>query len=166
MFVFGVILIFDMLIGDDCDNLFEVVVLYFECECYYWYIVYFVIFVEYVVFFMCVWIVGMYVFVWYDYVGFVLLFGVVIGILINIVYEFGYKIDCFECWFVKIMFVLVVYGYFYVEYNCGYYVCVVMVEDLVSVCYGELFWVFLLCMVIGSICLVWWFEKVCFEWFG
>lgn len=51
------------------------------------------------------------------------------------------------------------YGYFFIEYNCGYYVRVVMLEDLVSLWVGENIWVFLLCMVVGSFESVWWLEK-------
>lgn len=115
--VFMIILLFDFLIGDDCDNLFEDVVFMLEKQCYYCCIVYFVIIVFYVSFVVVMWVLCIYDFVWYDYFVFVFLVGVVMGILINIVYEFGYKIDGFECWFVKIMFVFVVYGYFFVEYN-------------------------------------------------
>ena len=166
LFAFGVIPILDTLIGDDRDNPPEAVVPDLERARYYRYIVYLATLVEYIAFFMCVWIVGTHALAWYDYVGFALSLGAATGISINTAHELGHKTDRFERWLAKITLAPVAYGHFYVEHNRGHHVRVATAEDPASARYGESFWAFLPRTVAGSIRSAWRLEKVRLERLG
>lgn len=157
------LLFFDLCFGFDGQNLFDEVIDWLENDKYYCYCIYIYILFQY---FSVV--LGVYLFIvvnfswfgfdgvlsWVGKFGVVLLVGVFGGVGINIVYEMGYKKDLLEWWLFKIIFVQICYGYFYIEYNCGYYVWVFILEDLVLVWFGEMLWEFLFCSVIGGLCLV------------
>ncbi|VWC97668.1 alkane 1-monooxygenase [Burkholderia aenigmatica] len=166
LFAFGVIPILDTLIGDDRDNPPEAVVPHLERERYYRLIVYLATFVEYVSFFVCVWIVGTHALAWYDYVGFALSLGAATGISINTAHELGHKTNRFERWLAKITLAPVAYGHFYVEHNRGHHVRVATAEDPASARYGESFWAFLPRTVTGSIRSAWRLEKARLERLG
>lgn len=166
LFAFGVIPILDTLIGDDRDNPPEAVVPHLERERYYRFIVYLATLVEYVAFFMCVWIVATHTLAWYDYVGFALSLGAVTGISINTAHELGHKTNRFERWLAKITLAPVAYGHFYVEHNRGHHVRVATAEDPASARYGESFWAFLPRTVTGSIRSAWRLEKARLERLG
>ncbi|MFP3662972.1 fatty acid desaturase, partial [Burkholderia sp. SIMBA_043] len=110
---------------------------------YYRYIVYLATLVEYIAFFMCVWIVGTHALAWYDYVGFALSLGAATGISINTAHELGHKTSRFERWLAKVTLAPVAYGHFFVEHNRGHHVRVATAEDPASARYGESFWAFL-----------------------
>ncbi|KUZ30144.1 alkane 1-monooxygenase [Burkholderia territorii] len=166
LFAFGVIPILDTLIGDDRDNPPEAVVPQLERERYYRYIVYLATLVEYVAFFMCVWIVGTQALAWYDYVGFALSLGAATGISINTAHELGHKTSRFERWLAKVTLAPVAYGHFFVEHNRGHHVRVATAEDPASARYGESFWAFLPRTVTGSIRSAWRLEKARLERLG
>ncbi|MCA8296624.1 alkane 1-monooxygenase [Burkholderia sp. AU30198] len=166
LFAFGVIPILDTLIGDDRDNPPDAVVPHLERERYYRLIVYLATFVEYVAFFVCVWIVATHALAWYDYVGFALSLGAATGISINTAHELGHKTDRFERWLAKITLAPVAYGHFYVEHNRGHHVRVATAEDPASARYGESFWAFLPRTVTGSIRSAWRLEKARLERLG
>ncbi|BAX60080.1 alkane 1-monooxygenase [Burkholderia stabilis] len=166
LFAFGVIPILDTLIGDDRDNPPEAVVPHLERERYYRFIVYLATLVEYVAFFMCVWIVATHTLAWYDYVGFALSLGAATGISINTAHELGHKTNRFERWLAKITLAPVAYGHFYVEHNRGHHVRVATAEDPASARYGESFWAFLPRTVTGSIRSAWRLEKARLERLG
>lgn len=159
LFAFGVIPILDTLIGDDRDNPPEAVVPYLERARYYRYIVYLATLVEYIAFFMCVWIVGTHALAWYDYVGFALSLGTATGISINTAHELGHKTSRFERWLAKVTLAPVAYGHFFVEHNRGHHVRVATAEDPASARYGESFWAFLPRTVTGSIRSAWRLER-------
>ncbi|WP_261538946.1 alkane 1-monooxygenase [Burkholderia multivorans] len=159
LFAFGVIPILDTLIGDDRDNPPEDVVPHLERERYYRLIVYLATLVEYVVFFMCVRIVGTHALAWYDYVGFALSLGAATGISINTAHELGHKTNRFERWLAKITLAPVAYGHFFVEHNRGHHVRVATAEDPASARYGESFWAFLPRTVVGSVRSAWRLER-------
>ncbi|VWC62711.1 MULTISPECIES: alkane 1-monooxygenase [Burkholderia] len=166
LFAFGVIPILDTLIGDDRDNPPDAVVPHLERERYYRLIVYLATFVEYVAFFVCVWIVATHALAWYDYVGFALSLGAATGISINTAHELGHKTNRFERWLAKITLAPVAYGHFYVEHNRGHHVRVATAEDPASARYGESFWAFLPRTVTGSIRSAWRLEKARLERLG
>ncbi|MBN3819192.1 alkane 1-monooxygenase [Paraburkholderia sp. Se-20369] len=155
LFAFGVIPILDTLIGDDRDNPPEDVVPRLERERYYRVIVYLATLVEYVAFFLCIWIVATHALAWYDYVGFALSLGAATGISINTAHELGHKTSRFERWLAKITLAPVAYGHFFVEHNRGHHVRVATAEDPASARYGESFWAFLPRTVIGGIRSAW-----------
>ncbi|RQT36150.1 alkane 1-monooxygenase [Burkholderia contaminans] len=166
LFAFGVIPVLDTLIGDDRDNPPEDVVPQLERERYYRLIVYLATLVEYVAFFVCVWIVRTHALAWYDYVGFALSLGAATGISINTAHELGHKTNRFERWLAKITLAPVAYGHFYVEHNRGHHVRVATAEDPASARYGESFWAFLPRTVTGSIRSAWRLETARLERLG
>nr|WP_057928509.1 alkane 1-monooxygenase [Burkholderia ambifaria] len=166
LFAFGVIPILDTLIGDDRDNPPEAVVPHLERARYYRYIVYLATLVEYVAFFMCVWIVSTHALAWYDYVGFALSLGAATGISINTAHELGHKTNRFERWLAKVTLAPVAYGHFFVEHNRGHHVRVATAEDPASARYGESFWAFLPRTMTGSVRSAWRLEKARLERLG
>ncbi|KVC98904.1 alkane 1-monooxygenase [Burkholderia ubonensis] len=159
LFAFGVIPILDTLIGDDRDNPPENVVPRLEKDRYYRLIVYLATLVEYVAFFVGVWIVGAHTLAWYDYVGFALSVGAATGISINTAHELGHKTSRFERRLAKITLAPVAYGHFFVEHNRGHHVRVATADDPASARYGESFWAFLPRTVTGSIRSAWHLER-------
>ncbi|OJB26295.1 alkane 1-monooxygenase [Burkholderia ubonensis] len=159
LFAFGVIPILDTLIGDDRDNPPENVVPRLEKDRYYRLIVYLATLVEYVAFFVGVWIVGAHTLAWYDYVGFALSVGAATGISINTAHELGHKTSRFERRLAKITLAPVAYGHFFVEHNRGHHVRFATADDPASARYGESFWAFLPRTVTGSIRSAWHLER-------
>ncbi|KVD50180.1 alkane 1-monooxygenase [Burkholderia ubonensis] len=159
LFAFGVIPILDTLIGDDRDNPPENVVPRLEKDRYYRLIVYLATLVEYVAFFVGVWIAGTHTLAWYDYVGFALSVGAATGISINTAHELGHKTSRFERRLAKITLAPVAYGHFFVEHNRGHHVRVATADDPASARYGESFWAFLPRTVTGSIRSAWHLER-------
>lgn len=159
LFAFGVIPLFDMLIGADRQNLPESAVAALEQDRYYRYVVYLATLVAYVAFFYALWVVRTQPLTWYDYFGFALSLGTATGISINTAHELGHKRSGFERWLAKMTLAPVAYGHFFVEHNRGHHVRVATPSDPASARYGESFWSFLPRAMAGSVASAWRLES-------
>lgn len=124
---FIVILVVELFVLQLLENYLQVV----ELECVWvWlfdYLLYFNVFLVYG-------LVGYYFYILlqggfdgYEIMGMICSVGFILGMVgINVVYELGYCVDCFECFLVKVLLLLVLYIYFIIEYNLGYYKYVAM----------------------------------------
>lgn len=159
LFVFGVIPLFDLLLGEEAANPPEERVPELEADRYYRYAVYIAVPFLYVGFFYAAWVAGTWELPWYSYLGLAVSTGCATGIAINTAHELGHKNARLEKWLAKLSLAPVFYGHFFVEHNRGHHVRVSTPEDPASSRFGETFWEFLPRTVIGSLKSSWALEK-------
>ena len=166
VFVFGVIPLADILIGEDQSNPPEAAVADLEKDSYYRYTVYAAVISQYLSLFIAAWLAGTLDLKWWEYLGLAMSTGVASGVAINTAHELGHKTNRFERWLAKITLAPVAYGHFFVEHNRGHHVRVATAEDPASARYGESFWAFLPRTVTGSVRSAWRLEKARLERLG
>jgi alkane 1-monooxygenase len=154
VFVFGVIPVVDLLIGDDRTNPPEAAVPALQSSPYYRWITYLYLPAQYaaLVVACAAWSAGI------DpagAAGLVLTLGVVNGVAINTAHELGHKRERVERWLSKIALAPTGYGHFYVEHNRGHHVRVATPEDPASSRLGESYWRFWPRTVLGSLRSAW-----------
>lgn len=159
LFVFGVIPLADILIGEDQNNPPESVVPDLEKDRYYRRTVYAAVISQYVGLFLSVYLAATLDLAWWEYLGLAMSAGVASGIAINTAHELGHKTDAFERLLAKVALAPSWYGHFFVEHNRGHHVRVATPEDPASSRFGETFWEFLPRTVIGSVKSAWHIEK-------
>ena len=157
--VYGVIPLFDYLIGTDTNNPPEERVPSLENERYYRWAVYAAVPFEYASVIWAVWVFSTADLAWFDALGLLISVGVVTGVSINTAHELGHKTGAFERWLAKLALGPVAYGHFFVEHNRGHHVRVATPEDPASSRYGESFYRFLPRSMIGSLKSAWELEK-------
>ena len=159
LFVFGVIPLFDVLLGEETANPPEESVPELERDRYYRWAVYVSVPLLYAGFLYAAWVAATWGLAWYSYLGLAVSTGCATGIAINTAHELGHKPDRVEKWLAKVALAPVFYGHFYVEHNRGHHVRVSTPEDPASSRFGETFWAFLPRTVIGSLRSAWHLEK-------
>lgn len=159
LFVFGVIPLFDVLLGEETANPPEERVPELERDRYYRYAVYIAVPFLYAAFVYAAWVAGTRALPWYSYLGLAISTGCATGIAINTAHELGHKTAGLEKWLAKLSLAPVFYGHFFVEHNRGHHVRVSTPEDPASSRFGETFWEFLPRTVIGSLKSAWALEK-------
>ncbi|MFT0141675.1 alkane 1-monooxygenase [Alcanivoracaceae bacterium MT1] len=159
LFVFGVIPLLDMLLGEETENPPEALVPQLEQDRYYRWAVYVCLPFLYGAFIYAAWVAATWSLPWYSYLGLAISTGCATGIAINTAHEMGHKTDRHEKWMAKLCLAPVFYGHFYVEHNRGHHVRVSTPEDPASSRFGETFWEFLPRTVIGSLKSAWSLEK-------
>jgi alkane 1-monooxygenase len=157
--VYGLIPLFDRLIGEDEANPPDSAMAALAADRYYRYVVFAAIPLQYATF---VW--GTYTAVtgglaWWQWAGLVVSVGMTSGLAINVGHELGHQTDALERWLAKIALAPVMYGHFYTEHNRGHHVRVATFEDPASSRFGETFYEFLPRCVYGSIASAWEIEK-------
>lgn len=85
--------------------------------------------------------------------------GIVGGVGINAAHELGHKRTKLERRLAKIALAQSFYGHFYIEHNHGHHLRVATPEDPATARFGEGYWRFLPCSVIGSLKSAWKHEK-------
>lgn len=159
LFVFGVIPLFDVLLGEETANPPEERVADLEADRYYRWAVYLSVPLLYGAFLAAAWVAATWDLAWYSYLGLAISTGCATGIAINTGHELGHKPDPLEKWLAKLALAPVFYGHFFVEHNRGHHVRVSTPEDPASSRFGETFWAFLPRTVIGSLRSAWHLEK-------
>lgn len=159
LFVFGVIPLFDVILGEETANPPEDRVSELENDRYYRYAVYISVPMLYGAFVYAAWVAGTWALPWYSYLGLAISTGCATGIAINTGHELGHKNDRLEKWLAKLALAPVFYGHFFVEHNRGHHVRVSTPEDPASSRFGETFWEFLPRTVLGSLKSAWHLEK-------
>lgn len=159
LFVFGVIPMLDVLLGEETANPPEDRVDELERDRYYRYAVYISVPMLYGAFVYAAWVAGTWTLPWHGYLGLAISTGCATGIAINTGHELGHKNDRLEKWLAKLTLAPVFYGHFFVEHNRGHHVRVSTPEDPASSRFGETFWAFLPRTVLGSLKSAWHLEK-------
>src|SRR5918997_3488079 len=154
LFVFGVIPLIDLLIGDDRANPPEELVPALQASPYYRWITYLYLPAQYaaLVVACATWTAGTGI---GGAIGLVLTTGIVNGVAINTAHELGHKRERVERWLSKIALAPTGYGHFYVEHNRGHHTRVATPEDPASSRLGESFWAFWPRTVWGSLRSAW-----------
>ena len=155
LFVYLVIPIADLLIGEDRSNPPEAVVPRLEKERYYRYATYMAVPLQYITLIWGCWAVVTLGLPWWALLGLTISVGMVSGVSINTGHELGHKTDGFEQWLAKIALAPSAYGHFFVEHNRGHHVRVATEEDPASSRMGESFYAFLPRTVFGSLRSAW-----------
>ncbi|HET8883635.1 MAG TPA: alkane 1-monooxygenase [Solimonas sp.] len=159
IFVYGVIPLFDWLIGTDENNPPEARVPTLERERYYRWAVYLAVPIEYLSVVFGAWMFAHGTLAWHEIVGLTISVAMISGVSINTAHELGHKTDTFERWLAKIALGPVAYGHFFVEHNRGHHVRVATPEDPASSRFGENFYEFLPRSMIGSLRSAWALER-------
>jgi alkane 1-monooxygenase len=160
MFVYAVIPLLDVVIGDDASNAPEDVVAWLEQDRYYRWVTYLFLPCQFAAFFTGLWLMtrngGLPV---VDKLGIAVTLGMLNGIAINTAHELGHKKEHLERWFAKIALAPCGYGHFFIEHNRGHHVRVATPDDPASSRLGETFWGFWPRTVAGSLGNGWRLEK-------
>jgi alkane 1-monooxygenase len=160
MFVYVIIPVLDLLIGDDASNAPEEVVAWLEQDRYYRWVTYLFLPLQFVSFFVGFWLIarhgGLSV---VDKIGIATTVGMLNGIAINTAHELGHKKEHLERWFARIALAPCGYGHFFIEHNRGHHVRVATPDDPASSRLGETFWGFWPRTVVGSVQNGWRLEK-------
>jgi alkane 1-monooxygenase len=157
IFVFGVIPVIDLAVGNDHANPPEEAVPALQASPYYRWITYLFLPAQFAALVLACW-------VWHRGVtlpaaiGLVLTIGIVNGVAINTAHELGHKRESAERWLSKIALAPTAYGHFFVEHNRGHHVRVATPEDPASSRLGESFWRFWPRTVGGSLRSAWHLE--------
>jgi alkane 1-monooxygenase len=160
MFVYGLIPLFDVLVGSDKTNPPEEVVAWLERDRYYRWVTYLFLPIQLAAIFVGFWLMtrhgGLAVI---DRIGIAATLGMLNGIAINTAHELGHKKEHLERWFAKVALAPTGYGHFFIEHNRGHHVRVATPEDPASSRLGETFWTFLPRTVSGSLVNGWQLER-------
>jgi alkane 1-monooxygenase len=158
VFIFAVIPVIDMLIGEDPGNPPEEAVPALQRSPYYRWITFLYLPAEYAAL-----AVGCAAWVRdpdpVAAVGLVLTVGIVNGVAINTAHELGHKRERMERWLSKIALAPTGYGHFFVEHNRGHHVRVATPEDPASSRLGESYWRFWARSVPGGLRSAWRLES-------
>jgi len=157
--LYGIIPVFDWLIGVDRNNPPESAVGQLENDLYYRVIVYCYIPTQYAVTIYGAWLAVYGQASILELAGLIFTVGTINGIAINTAHELGHKKGELERWLAKITLAPVAYGHFFVEHNKGHHKNVATPDDPASSKMGETFWAFLPRTMIGSLASAWHIEK-------
>lgn len=157
--LYGVIPLFDLIVGTDTSNPPESATSQLEEDRYYRSIVYAYIPAQYALTILGAWMVATQELAAIDIAGLVFTCGAINGIGINTAHELGHKTNNLERWLAKFALAPVMYGHFFVEHNRGHHKNVATPEDPASSRMGESFWAFLPRTAIGSLRSAWNLEK-------
>ncbi|GGC56512.1 alkane 1-monooxygenase [Hoyosella rhizosphaerae] len=170
--VYILIPLIDIFLGPDGENPPEEWMERLENDKYYSYILYAYIPLQYITFFMAMYLISADSISWIGYenglslvdkIGLAVSISFVGGIGINTAHELGHKKENLERWLSKITLAQSFYGHFYVEHNRGHHVRVATPEDPASSRLGETFWAFWPRTVWGSLTSAWHIEKTRFQ---
>jgi alkane 1-monooxygenase len=158
--VFGLIPLFDLVVGRDSSNPPESVLKRLEDDRYYRMCTYVFIPIQYAALVIAAWQWSEGGLSTADKAGLAVTVAMVGGIAINTAHELGHKRKRAEKWLSKVALAQSGYGHFFIEHNRGHHVRVATPEDPASARLGESFWEFLPRTVIGSVRSAWGLERV------
>ncbi len=149
----------DLVTGLDRSNPPDDVIEALGNDCYYRWITYLFLPVQYAGFLAVMWLVGSGDLSGVDKLGLAVSVGCIGGIGINTAHELGHKKESHERWLSKIALAQSFYGHFYIEHNRGHHVRVATPEDPASSRMGETFYRFWPRTVVGSLRSAWRLEQ-------
>ena len=142
--VYLIVPFLDLMIGADRSNPPEQAIADLERDrCYYRWIVYAYIPIQYVVTIYGAWLAMQPTTSWLAFTGLIFSVGMINGIGINTAHELGHKRENLERWLSRITLAPVAYGHFFVEHNRGHHRNVATPEDPGIRPHGQSFWAFL-----------------------
>jgi alkane 1-monooxygenase len=157
--VFGLIPIFDQLVGTDAQNAPEGVIKWLEQDRYYRWVTFAFLPLQYGGLVVACWLWTNGDLSTLDSIGLAITTAMVAGIAINTAHELGHKRAGLERWLSKVALAQSAYGHFFIEHNRGHHVRVATPEDPASSRLGESFYAFLPRTVVGSLTSSWELEK-------
>jgi alkane 1-monooxygenase len=143
-FIYLVVPLLDLLLGEDQSNPPESAVPALEADRYYRYITYAVVPILWLVFAGTVIYLSDHTLPWHTQLALVLGAGLCGGFGINLGHELGHKNNALERWLAKIALAPTAYGHFYIEHNRGHHRDVATPQDPASSRMGENIYTFLL----------------------
>jgi alkane 1-monooxygenase len=159
IFVFVLVPIADVLIGDDPSNPPEEVAAALQGDPWYRWIVLAYLPAQYTVIAWTLWYAATHDLGWVGLVGLGTTLGIVTGVGINAAHELGHKREDLEHLASKIALAPTLYGHFFVEHNWGHHRRVATREDPATSRMGESFYRFWPRTVFGSLRSAWAIER-------
>jgi alkane 1-monooxygenase len=160
LFVYIVIPLLDLLLGEDTGNPPESALAGLEGEAWYRALVVLYVPLQFAVTICGAWIAATHELSVLGWAGLVLSVGGINGVAINTAHELGHKTAAWERWLARITLAPVAYGHFYVEHNRGHHARVATPADPASARLGESYWAFLPRTVLGSLRSAWQLEAL------
>jgi len=158
VFVYCLIPILDLVLGQDQSNPPETAVAALESDRYYRYITYASIPVVWATFVGSVWYLGTHELPWYAELPLIVAAGLGGGLGINLGHELGHKNTPLERWLAKIVLAPTGYGHFFIEHNRGHHRDVATPIDPASSRMGETIYTFVLREMPGALKRAWQIE--------
>ncbi len=158
-FVFGLVPVLDVLIGDDTNNPDDDAFADLATDSFFRVLVLVYVPLQLLLLAWAAFYVGTAGLVWWELLGFGLTVGVAGGTGINAAHELGHKQPDRERWAARLALGAVAYGHFYVEHNRGHHRNVATPEDPASARLGESVYAFLPRTVVGSARSAWRLER-------
>jgi len=137
VFVYLVVPLLDMLLGEDLSNPPESAVAALDADRYYRYVIYAAVPMMWLGFVASVWFLGTHDLPWHGQLALVLSAGLAGGFAINLGHELGHKNTKLERWLAKIVLAPTGYGHFFIEHNRGHHRDVATPADPASSRMGE-----------------------------
>ena len=142
VFLYGLIPLLDLLLGEDRSNPPESAVPALEADRYYRRITYATVPVLWIAFIAAVWHLATQPLPLHAQIAMVLSAGLIGGFGINLGHELGHKTTRLERWLAKIVLAPTGYGHFFIEHNHGHHRDVATPEDPASSRMGETIYTF------------------------
>jgi alkane 1-monooxygenase len=160
LFVYVVIPLLDLLLGEDARNPPESALAGLEGAVWYRALVVLYVPLQFAVTVCGAWIAATHELSALGWAGLVLSVGGINGVAINTAHELGHKTAAWERWLARITLAPVAYGHFYVEHNRGHHARVATLADPASARLGESYWAFLPRTLLGSLRSAWQLEAL------
>jgi alkane 1-monooxygenase len=160
LFVYVVIPLLDLLLGEDTRNPPESALAGLEGAVWYRALVVLYVPLQFAVTVCGAWIAATHELSALGWAGLVLSVGGINGVAINTAHELGHKSAAWERWLARITLAPVAYGHFYVEHNRGHHARVATPADPASARLGESYWAFLPRTLLGSLRSAWQLEAL------
>jgi alkane 1-monooxygenase len=158
-YIFVLIPIADVLLGEDANNPPEEIVPLMAADQYYRALLYVALVLLYAQFFVVAWFIGTQSLPWWAYLALTLGTGFTSAVSILIGHELGHKNNWLDRVGAQIATGLVAYGHFRIEHNRGHHVAVATPEDCVSARMGESIYKFAFREIPGAIKRGWTLER-------
>lgn len=160
LFVYLVIPLLDLWLGEDTDTPPESAIPTLEAQTWYRALVVLFIPAQLVATVLGAWIAATMPLSAAGWIGLVLTVGGINGVAINTAHELGHKRSRWERALALVTLAPVAYGHFFVEHNRGHHARVATPNDPASARLGESFWAFLPRTVFGSLRSAWQLEAL------
>lgn len=159
VFLYGVVPLLDMLLGEDRSNPPESAVAQLEADRYYRYVTYALVPLLWAAFIGSAWYFVHQPLPWHAVLALVIATGGMGGFCINLGHELGHKRSELERWLAKIILAPTGYGHFFIEHNRGHHRDVATPEDPASSRMGETIYTFVLREMPGAFKRAWILER-------
>lgn len=159
LFIYGLIPVLDLIMGEDLSNPPESAVPALEADKYYRYVTYASVPILWLSFIISVWFLATHEMPWHAQLAMVLSAGVASGFGINLGHELGHKNTAVERWLAKIILAPTGYGHFFIEHNRGHHRDVATPADPASSRMGETIYTFVLREMPGALRRAWRIEQ-------